>query len=95
MLDIANVRYIILISFGVNRDLTMKRKKILLPRRKNKYRFRDLKEIGDSFAVPLDGPLDLNRYRVAAVAAAKRIGGGVKFSIRQLPNGNYRCWRVG
>jgi len=61
-------------------------KNIPLPR---KFPFADMK-VGDSFAVPSDVK------RVAVSVAAMRFGRkhGMKFTIRQLADKTFRCWRI-
>ena len=46
--------------------------------------------VGDSFAVPPDVK------RSAVTVAAMRFGRkhGMKFTVRQMPNRSYRCWRI-
>lgn len=64
--------------------------------RKSIYPF-DIMEIGDSFLVELKDGEVLRRVisRVSSVAglAAKRSGGGVKFTARQTADG-IRVWRI-
>jgi hypothetical protein len=61
-------------------------KNIPLPR---KWPFADMK-VGDSFAMPADVK------RVAVSVAAMRYGRkhGMKFTIRQIADKTFRCWRI-
>ena len=61
-------------------------KNIPLPR---KFPFADMK-VGDSFAVPVD------IKRPAVTVAAMRFGRkhGMKFTVRQVADKTFRCWRI-
>ena len=61
-------------------------KNIPLPK---KYPFAQM-EVGDSFAVPP------KVKRSAVTVAAKRYGveHGMKFTVRQMPDKTFRCWRL-
>lgn len=61
-------------------------KNIKLP---SKFPFKDMK-VGDSFAVPP------NVKRPAVTVAAMRFGRkhGMRFTVRQMPNKSFRCWRI-
>lgn len=61
-------------------------KNIPLPR---KFPFADMK-VGDSFAVPAD------IKRPAVTVAAMRYGRkhGMKFTVRQVADKTFRCWRI-
>lgn len=61
-------------------------KNIPLPR---KFPFADMK-VGDSFAVPTD------IKRPAVTVAAMRYGRkhGMKFTVRQVADKTFRCWRI-
>ena len=61
-------------------------KNIKLP---SKFPFKDMK-VGDSFAVPPDVK------RPAVTVAAMRFGRkhGMRFTVRQMPNKSFRCWRI-
>ena len=61
-------------------------KNVPLPK---KYPFAQM-AVGDSFLVPL------GTSRFAVGQAAKRYGveHGVKFTVRQMPDGSFRCWRL-
>lgn len=61
-------------------------KNIKLP---SKFPFKDMK-VGDSFAVPP------NVKRPAVTVAAMRFGRkhGMRFTVRQMPDKSFRCWRI-
>jgi hypothetical protein len=54
-----------------------------------KFPFKDM-QVGDSFAVPP------NVKRPAVNVAAMRFGRkhGMKFTVRQMPDKSFRCWRI-
>jgi hypothetical protein len=54
-----------------------------------KFPFKDM-QVGDSFAVPPDVK------RPAVNVAAMRFGRkhGMKFTVRQMPDKSFRCWRI-
>ena len=54
-----------------------------------KYPFEEMK-VGDSFAVPADVK------RITIAVAANRYGKAHKmvFSVRQMPDKTFRCWRI-
>lgn len=53
------------------------------------YPFAKMK-VGDSFAIPAD------IKRTAVSVSAKRFGvkHNMRFTIRKMPDGSYRCWRL-
>jgi len=54
-----------------------------------KFPFKDM-QVGDSFAVPHDVK------RPAVTVSAMRFGRkhGMKFTVRQMPDKSFRCWRI-
>jgi hypothetical protein len=46
--------------------------------------------VGDSFAVPPD----VKRSAVAVAAMRYGVTHGRKFTVRQMPDRTYRCWRI-
>lgn len=62
-----------------------------------KYPFGDM-SVGDSFEVPVSGTnqqkkRDAVSARTAAILYGKRHG--LKFTVRKMPDGTVRCWRIG
>ena len=53
------------------------------------YPFHQMK-VGDSFALPPD------KKQTTVITAATRFGqkSGMKFTIRKMEDGSYRCWRI-
>lgn len=54
-----------------------------------KYPFKQMK-VGDSFALPTD----VHRTTVSVAAARYGRANSAKFTIRKMPNGELRCWRL-
>lgn len=66
-------------------------KNILMPQRRMAYNFPvGEMEVGDSFEVPPDEKISVHN----CVRYYEKKNKGKKFTIRKMPNGNYRCWRI-
>lgn len=62
-------------------------KNVPMPLRAKKYPFAEM-EVGDSFVT------DVSAKRLSNSAAFFGIKNNMKFSVRTLPDGSVRCWRV-
>jgi hypothetical protein len=54
-----------------------------------KYPFAGM-QVGDSFAVPSN----IRREMVSVAAIRYGRKHGMKFTVRQMPDRTYRCWRI-
>ena len=63
-------------------------KGVSIPRRPNKYPFRDMK-VGDSFAFPI---AEYNLVSGSASSQMRRYG--TQWAVRKYPDGTARIWRV-